>query len=384
MIQPYAVFGRAAIDSGTLEQMDIAIGLPVAVKGALMPDAHQGYGLPIGGVLATKDAIIPYGVGMDIGCRMHLSVFDCNPDILQAKRQWLATVLKDNTHFGKSDFPDKEEHHVLDHPDFKNIPFLSSMHQKASAQLGTSGSGNHFVDFGIFTFNNNIDGFNIKPGNYLALLSHSGSRNLGAEIARHYTRIAKAKTPAPKKAKQLAWFDIHSSEGDEYWRAMKLAGAYSSANHEIIHNKISKALNITPCFQIENHHNFAWKEKLPSGENVIMHRKGATPAHKGTLGIIPGSMTEPAYIVRGKAHEEALNSAAHGAGRRISRKKAKQHFTHKELHEILERAGVMLIGGGIDEIPGAYKNIEDIMQYQEPMVETLANFYPKIVIMDKG
>lgn len=379
-----AIFGREEIDGPTHDQMENAMNLPVSVQGALIPDAHLGYGLPIGGVLATRNTVIPFGVGMDIGCRMHLSVFDIDPVFIDKEQNAIKKILKDNTRFGKASFEKKKDHPVLGHSDFHEIKFLKSLHQKVHEQLGTSGSGNHFVDVGIFILEKKHSKLNIKPGAYLAVLSHSGSRNFGAEIARHYTRVAKSKTNLPKNQRQLAWLDLSNDDGKEYWRAMELAGLFSAANHEIIHNSISDALKTSPIVQIENHHNFAWKEKLPSGETVIMHRKGATPAHKGILGIIPGSMIHPAYIVEGKGCHEALNSASHGAGRCMSRNQAKQNFTKKELQQTLDKAGVHLIGGSTDETPLAYKNIETIMQYQDKMVNVLANFIPKIVIMDKN
>ena len=221
----------------------------------------------------------------------------------------------------------------------------------------------------------------LKAGNYVALISHSGSRNFGAQIARHYTNLAKDKRQLPKGAQNLAWFDLNEEEGEEYWIAMNLAGDYSAANHQIIHNKLAKALGEKPILKIENHHNFAWKEMLDDRSEAIIHRKGATPALTDSLGIIPGSMTTPAYIVKGKGNPLSLNSASHGAGRLMSRSAAKSTFTNKSLKQTLDKAGVELLGGGLDESPEAYKDIHEIMRYQNDLVEIMAIFYPKIVRM---
>jgi tRNA-splicing ligase RtcB len=222
----------------------------------------------------------------------------------------------------------------------------------------------------------------IQPGEYFAILSHSGSRNFGAEIAQHYTRIAADKLGFSGEAGKLAWLELNSEEGQEYWQAMTLAGDYSAANHRIIHRKLSKALGEKPIKIIENHHNFAWKEKLTENETLIVHRKGATPAKVGDLGIIPGNMVSPAFIVSGKGSEASLNSASHGAGRQLSRTKAKNSFTKSSLKKVLDQEGVELIGGGPEESPLAYKNIFEVMEAQKDLVNVLALFYPKIVRME--
>lgn len=217
----------------------------------------------------------------------------------------------------------------------------------------------------------------------MAVLSHSGSRNFGANIAQHYTSIAKSICKLPKGAVNLAWLDLDTEEGYEYWNAMTLAGDYAKANHQIIHQKISAALGENPVLTIENHHNFAWKEKLEDGTEVVVHRKGATPAHINIYGVIPGSMTLPAFIIKGKGNRQSVCSASHGAGRQLSRSKAKQQFSEKMLHGVLNKAGVELIGGGTDEAPMAYKDIHRVMEYQKDLVEIVGKFHPKIVRMSK-
>ena len=378
----FNVFGSEHIEQGAMNQMYTAAKLPVAVAGALMPDAHSGYGLPIGGVLATENAVIPYGVGVDIGCRMCLSVFDINPKELIQREHYFTRELNEATLFGGGrQFETSTPHEVTDRKLFDEISLLKGLQGRAAKQLGSSGSGNHFAEFGVVEITEKDTILGIDPGTYLGLLSHSGSRALGANIANHYTKIAKQKRRLPGEANNLAWLNMDEEEGIEYWLSMNLAGDYASACHHIIHEKIAKQLGRQPMKMIENHHNFAWKE-IYEGKEVIVHRKGATPAGKNVLGIIPGSMTAPGFIVKGKGESASLNSAAHGAGRKMSRTAALNSITQNVLKETLQKHGVKLLGGGLDEAPHAYKDIEEVMKSQKHLVDTVGKFTPKIVKMD--
>jgi len=379
---PFNVFGREFIEEGAMHQMYQAARLPVSVGGALMPDAHHGYGLPIGGVLATENAIIPYGVGVDIGCRMCLSIFDIDPKDLKQKEAYFTRELNEATLFGSGrEFKEGTEHAVLDDPLFHEIPLLNRLQGKAAKQLGSSGSGNHFVEFGVVKITQKDAVLDVAPGLYLGLLSHSGSRALGANIAQHYTQLAKAKRKLPGEVANLAWLLLDEAEGMEYWLSMNLAGEYAKACHHVIHAKIARQLGREPITMVENHHNFAWKETIDSKE-VIVHRKGATPAGKDVLGIIPGSMTAPGFIVKGKGEAASIYSASHGAGRQMSRSKAMNNITHHALKAELEKHDVKLIGGGLDEAPFAYKNIHAVMEAQQQLVTAIGCFYPRIVKMD--
>ena len=378
----FNVFGQEHIEQSAMHQMYTAAKLPVAVAGALMPDAHHGYGLPIGGVLATENAVIPYGVGVDIGCRMCLSIYDIDPKELVQKESFFARELGEATLFGSgAQFQRSENHEVMDNELFFQLPLLKGLHTRAWKQLGSSGSGNHFVEFGVVEIAEKDEVLGVAPGNYLGLLSHSGSRALGANIANHYTKLAISKRRLPQDAKNLAWLNLDEEEGMEYWLAMNLAGDYASACHHVIHNKIAKQLGRKPMKMVENHHNFAWKEKW-EGRDVIVHRKGATPAGKDVLGIIPGSMTATGFIVKGKGEAASVNSASHGAGRLMSRSKAMQSITHNALKDELKKHGVRLLGGGLDEAPFAYKDINVVMQSQQSLVDVVGSFTPKIVKMD--
>lgn len=378
----FPVFGAEHIEAGALDQMKMAIQLPISVAGALMPDAHQGYGLPIGGVLATQaDKIIPYAVGVDIACRMCLSIFDLPASAVDTEKNKLKKTLLDHTHFGMGSKTNVHyDTSLFDRPEWNAFKTVRSLKDKAYAQLGTSGTGNHFVEWGeLLVSGNTLDG--MPAGTYLALLSHSGSRGFGSAIANNYSAIAMQKTLLPREAKHLAWLDLDSDEGQEYWIAMNLAGDYASANHHEIHNKIARALNVRPVMRIENHHNFAWKEKLDNGTDVMVHRKGATPAGKGVLGVIPGSMSTPGFVVRGKGDITSINSASHGAGRLMSRSAAFKTINKEEVSRNLMDKKITLIGSGLDEAPMVYKDIHAVMAAQADLVEILASFQPRIVRM---
>ncbi|BDS13682.1 RtcB family protein [Aureispira anguillae] len=381
----FQIYGADGIAENAKSQMQQAMRLPVSVNGALMPDAHHGYGLPIGGVLATENAIIPYGVGVDIGCRMCLSIFDAKESYLEQNKSQLKKIIQNNSRFGRSTFEDnKREDAIFDRPEFREIGLIRSLLDKAYSQIGSSGGGNHFVEFGLVKINDINNDLNLPVGTYLALLTHSGSRGFGAKIANTYTNIAIKKRNLPKAVAHLSWLYMNEQEGQEYWLAMNLAGDYASACHHHIHRRVQKALGIKELRRIENHHNFAWKEQLKDGRSVYVHRKGATPAHQGQWGIIPGSMTAPAFIVRGLGNSASINSAAHGAGRAFSRRKAKESFTKKMLRNELKNKQVELIGAGLDEAPFAYKDIHTVMQAQQDLVQVVAPFYPKIVRMDSA
>jgi tRNA-splicing ligase RtcB len=380
---PYQIWGEN-LESTAVQQLKNACKLPIAVSGALMPDAHVGYGLPIGGVLATHEAVIPYAVGVDIACRMKLTVLDLPVSALADDQTRLTRALERETRFGMgASFQSRRQHDVMD-ADWSVTSVTSGLKDRAWAQLGTSGSGNHFVEFGQLTVFDDAAG--LSRGEYFALLSHSGSRGTGAQVAQHYSRLARELHPElPQELSHLAWLDLSTEAGQEYWAAMELMGRYAAANHALIHAYMAHALGVEVRLDIENHHNFAWRERhrLPDGSEgeVIVHRKGATPAGVGVLGIIPGSMGTPGYIVRGKGVAASLNSAAHGAGRRMSRTKAKAMFTWDVALRFLHERGVTLLSAGLDEVPMAYKDIDEVMAAQRDLVEPLARFEPRLVKM---
>jgi tRNA-splicing ligase RtcB len=381
------IWGADIIDQQAIDQLQNAMRLPVTVGGALMPDAHVGYGIPIGGVVALENAVAPYMVGVDIACRMMMSIYPASAGEMfdnVTTRDQLRRALKEETRFGiGAQFGkyDRRTHDVLDDDAWEATRLLKHLKDKAFAQLGTSGSGNHFVDAGILEIDaDSPGGLGLEPGRYLAIMSHSGSRGVGANIADYYSKLAQKVTPLPDKLRHLAWLPLSSQEGEEYWISMNLAGRFASACHHTIHRAIGKRLGERPLVQVENHHNFAWEEEW-RGRKVIVHRKGATPAHEGVLGIIPGSQGHDSFIVRGKGSEDSINSASHGAGRQMSRKAAKERIPKRERDAWLKQQNVELLAGGMDEAPQAYKNIHEVLALQTDLVEPIATFKPRIVLM---
>jgi tRNA-splicing ligase RtcB len=367
------------LEPQSVQQMVNACELPIAVRGALMPDAHLGYGLPIGGVLATDNTVIPYAVGVDIACRMKMTVLDLPTHAVDDRTGQLEKAIYKETRFGLgASFERPRKHDVMDE-DWSVTPVTAHVKDKAWRQLGSSGTGNHFVEFGVLRVDDGSVG--LDPGEYLALLSHSGSRGAGATVAGHFSKLAMKQHPElPKQLRHLAWLDLDTADGRAYWQAMELMGKYAAANHACIHKHIARHLGAQVLLDLENHHNFAWREQH-DGRSLIVHRKGATPAAAGDIGIIPGSMASPTYVVRGKGNRDALNSAAHGAGRVMSRRKAKQTYRWKEVNQYLDERRVKLLSAGLDEVPMVYKDIDQVMAAQSDLVETLACFTPRLVKM---
>lgn len=381
--KPYKVWNEAGIEPIAKNQMDTCMKLPITVAGALMGDSHLGYGMPIGGVVATDNAVVPTMVGNDIGCRMALSVFPIEASYMAQRTQEFKSHLLECSRFGGrfEKFKKALDHPVLSRDEFKSVPFLKNKFQTALAQIGTSGGGNHFVEFGHVTITDPNNALGLPIGEYVGLLTHSGSRGLGASIANHYTKLAMEQCMLPDLAKDLAWLNLDTELGQEYWAGMNLSGDYASACHEQIHARISKAIGARPIATVENHHNFAWKE-VHGGREVVVHRKGATPAGQGVLGIIPGSMSSSCFIVSGKGVAESLNSASHGAGRLMSRTAAKNMVSESDMRKRLADMGIELIGGGPDECIDAYKPIAEVMAAQADLVDVLGTFMPRIVRME--
>lgn len=381
----YPVWGAEYIDPEAMRQMDWAMRLPISVAGALMPDAHVGYGLPIGGVLATEGAVIPYAVGVDIACRMRLSIYEVSPAILEQTPRRFESALWEHTQFGKGaqwTGTRRAEHPVLDDPAWAATRLLKSLRDAARNQLGTSGTGNHFVEWGRFSLREDAPQWGLRAGTYLAVLSHSGSRSVGFKIAGYYSKLAMSLHPdLDKSVRHLSWLSLGAEAGQEYWLSMELAGRFASANHFVIHHRVAAAVGLREKAVVENPHNFAWAVTLPDGRDVIVHRKGATPAAVGVMGVIPGSMGDAGYVVRGKGLAASLESAAHGAGRQMSRRAALSSITKTARDAYLRERGVALLGGGLDEAPQAYKPIQSIIAAQSDLIDIIGTFTPKVVRM---
>lgn len=386
--QRYDVWGAGLIAEKTHEQMEKAMRLPVARRGALMPDAHPGYGLPVGGVLGLENAVSPYAVGVDIACRMMVSVFPASWHAVKGQEEKLASAIERETAFGAgAGFRDARDHDIMRDPRWDEVPYVGRFRNKARHQLGSSGGGNHFVEFGELTLHERTETRygSLDAGEYVALMSHSGSRGFGYKVCQHYKDVAMDRCYGlPDDMKHLAWLDLDEQSGQDYWHAMQLAGDYASANHHLIHRHVAKAAKLKPVWQIEHHHNFAWKETHEvDGQpmELVVHRKGATPAADGEFGIIPGSMADIGAIVRGRGESRSLTSCSHGAGRKMSRTQAKRSFTKSDHKKVLAERNVTLLSGGLDEAPMAYKPIEEVLHAQRDLVDVIATFQPRIVKM---
>lgn len=380
----YKTYGGHLIAENAKQQMTEAMRLPIATRGSLMPDAHLGYGLPIGGVLETKNAIIPWAVGVDIACRMMVSIFPGTVDEWNSEE--LVDALIEETRFGpgaRFEYGKFRDDEVLEdekwytHRSFMQMAGVDKA--LAHRQLGTSGGGNHFVEFCDITFEE--DYLDIPAGQYMALMSHSGSRGLGFKLANYFSKLASMEMKLPGDLQKMAWFEDDGELGIAYWDLMNLAGDYASACHHAIHRTIGERIGGGVMHQVENHHNFAWKTETPSGNRYYIHRKGATPAAEGEEGIIPGSMADHGYLVVGKGDPRSLSSASHGAGRTMSRRQAHKEINKKNVFDQLAKKKVRLLGAGLDEAPNAYKDIDDVVAEQKDLVTPIAKIQPRIVRM---
>ena len=401
----FAVFGTLGVHFGydVIEQMNMAARLPVYADGALMPDAHKGYALPIGGVVALHEAVSPYGVGVDIACRMAMTIFPhLPPEELQKNRHRFLEDLKAVTRFGFDDFADApHQHPVMDDPRWKEkeLP-LKDHYDRAAKQLGTSGGGNHFADLMEGVVVKSADWLPLPVGTrFTALLTHSGSRGVGARMAEHYSKLAAKETSLVSTGipKEYAWLGINTDQGREYLRVMELMGLYAQANHHLIHANFIRRTGLTPLWipsskaskvdlphvtqpftAIENHHNYAWVKD----DGRVIHRKGATPASFGTPGLIPGSSGTTSYLVNGLCNPESLESSSHGAGRPYSRSEAKRRFDREAFLEHMEREGILYSGVAPDEAYSAYKDIREVIGVQDGvLVDVIAEMRPVVVRM---
>lgn len=383
--QPFTLFGTPGIDFEyeAIEQMKRVLSIPVSINGAMMPDAHVGYGMPIGGVAALENAVSPGFVGYDIACRMTLTILDMTPADFMSHRQQFATDMQAVSSFGKgSGFAKKERrtHPVMDDPLWQTLPHVKQLHSLAWQQLGSSGGGNHFFDAVIGEVVEGAEWLPLPVGaQFVAIITHSGSRGTGHKLATHYVKLAKQETNriASGVPSGYEWLNITTDVGREYLAVMALMGQYAQANHHLIHQHFLKRAKVGQVAQYENHHNYAWVQ--PDGK--IIHRKGATPASKGVVGIIPGTSGTPSYLVEGLGNQESLESSSHGAGRPFSRTEAKRRHNATLVKKWMKEQDVLSFGLAADETFMAYKDIDHVMSLQTDLVRTVARMWPKVVIM---
>ena len=367
---------RAAdLEEGALQQSLNLTNLPFAHHHvAVMPDAHKGYGMPIGGVLPAKDAIVPYAVGMDIGCGMcsvetGIKAADISREKLDTYLYGIAAAIPQGFNWHKK--PQK-------HPVFSEMPddsgALNAERSNVKKQLGTLGGGNHFVEF------------QADPAGKLWIMLHSGSRNIGKKVAEHYhKRAVKSCNLQGEKlpTSELSFFRFDSPDGQEYFRAMSWCQKFSRANRQVMMDVILDIVGESPRQRIDIHHNYAAVEKH-FGEKVVVHRKGAIKAEQGDMGIIPGSMGTHSYIVQGLGNAESFNSSAHGAGRRLGRRAAKRAIPVERVLREMKDKGIEVYTNQLKDLPeestDAYKDIDYVIEQQQDLVKVVTTLKPFAVL----
>jgi len=387
-------------EEGALEQASNLSSLPFIFKHiALMPDTHQGYGMPIGGVIACKNVVIPNAVGVDIGCgmcAMKTNLMDITTEqlkkILGGSEEYRGGIRSSipvgfNHHSKKQDrnlMPSLNSIFDVKEDDLEfnwNNYIVAQEYQSALHQIGTLGGGNHFIEI-----QKGSDGF-------IWIMIHSGSRNLGYKVAKYYNQIAQelckkwySNIPEFKGEDGLAFLPMDTIEGIAYFKEMNYCLEFAYANRKLMLERIKEAfLAVVDCTfekEINIHHNYAqWENHF--GQNVIVHRKGATSAREGQLGIIPGSQGTSSYIVKGKGNPESFQSCSHGAGRAMSRTKARETLDLEQEKKKLDEQGILHAIRGksdLDEASSAYKDIQIVIKEQEDLIEVLVSLKPLAVV----
>ncbi len=369
------------LEGGALQQAKNIANLPFAFHHvALMADCHQGFGMPIGGVLALDKVIIPNAVGVDIGCGM-CTVKTSLEHISHPELKNLMSDIRQVTPLGfKHHKSPQDEKYMPASTDVDKMEVVSREYENARFQLGTLGGGNHFIE--------------IQKGSdgKIWIMIHSGSRNIGKQVADHYNRLATKlneqwDSPVPRSV-QLAYLPLDTPESNAYMREMQYCVDFAFANRKLMMDRIldifsdyfSSNFNAFPMINIA--HNYAAKESH-FGKEVIVHRKGATLAEKDTTGIIPGSQGTQSYIVKGKGNPESFNSCSHGAGRVMGRKQAQRSLNLKEEIKKLNEKGIIHAVRSVkdlDEAASAYKDINLVMKNQQDLVEVLVELTPLAVV----
>ena len=367
------------IEEGALLQAGNLANLPFAFRHiAIMPDAHQGYGMPIGGVLATRDVIIPNAVGVDIGCGM-CAVQTSLQEIDRESLKKIMTEIRMLVPLGFKHHKHRQSASLMPSAG-GNLKIIEIEYRNALKQVGTLGGGNHFIEL-----QKGSDGF-------IWIMVHSGSRNIGYQVANYYNKKAidinsRSKSAIPKNW-QLAYLELDSVIGQTYWNEMRYCVDFAFANRKLIIERIMEAIvdNIRSGIRFSDliniAHNYAAGEKH-FGRQVIVHRKGATRAEKGEYGIIPGSQGSKSYIVIGRGNPESFRSCSHGAGRIMGRKQAQRQLDLEKEKKRLDSLGINHAIRGkrdLDEAAGAYKDISTVMENQEDLVEIDIELTPLAVI----
>lgn len=382
--KPVLSWANHQLDRQESKMASNVAALPFVFKHvALMPDVHLGKGALVGSVIATKDAVIPAAVGVDIGCGMAAVRLPFSGDLLEGKLKKIRQQIERSIPVGRlgNKNIEKQVTNWQGWRDFKELHSgVQDLDHKAISQMGSLGGGNHFIELCLDT------------ENYVWLMLHSGSRHIGNKLAQCHistgkklAELANLSLPDP----DLAYFIAGTPEFDAYWRDLQWAQDYARFNRDVMMSRFKRIIEefvtggkeIKPLLSVNCHHNYAEKE-IHFGEDVYVTRKGAVRAQKEDYGIIPGSMGAKSYIVKGKGNQDSYCSCSHGAGRLMSRTKAKKEFTVEDVIEQTQGVECRKDSGIIDEIPGAYKPIEEVMANQSDLVEVVATL--KQVVCVKG
>lgn len=369
------------VESGALEQARNLANFPYAVHHiALMPDCHQGFGMPIGGVMATREVIVPNAVGVDIGCGM-CAVQTSLTDITAPQLRKLFSSIRSRIPLGHRHHKHSQDPSRMPPvEDDRPMPVVRREYRSATRQVGTLGGGNHFIE--------------VQKGSdgQIWIMIHSGSRNIGKQVADYYNRLAiklndEWKSPVPR-SHQLAYLPLDHEAGQQYIREMNYCVDFAFANRKLM---MDNCLNVFRSFfgkdfrsapLINIAHNYAAFENH-FGQDVVIHRKGATKADKDTIGIIPGSQGANSYIVRGKGNKASFESCSHGAGRTMGRKEAIRTLNLAEEVKKLEDKGVLHAirsQRDLEEATSAYKDIGQVMELQGDLVDVMVELRPLAVI----
>ncbi len=366
------------IEEGALQQAKNLANLPFIFKHvAIMPDAHQGYGMPIGGVMAALDVVVPNAVGVDIGC----GVCAVKTSLKGLEREDLKKIMGDVRKLVPLGFKHhrKKQNKSLMPGLISTLNVVETEYQSALSQIGTLGGGNHFIE--------------IQQGSdgHIWLMIHSGSRNIGFKVANYYNKLAvqlneKWKSPVPKNW-QLAYLPMDTKPAQKYFKEMQYCVDFALANRKLMMDRLKKAvagyfadIEFEPIINIA--HNYASFEKH-FNTDVIVHRKGATQARKGQLGIVPGSQGTLSYIVKGKGNPDSFESCSHGAGRVMGRKQAQRELSLEKEKKRLDDMGVIHAIRGkrdLDEAASAYKDISTVMRNQADLVDIVVELRPLAVV----
>lgn len=371
-------------DEATIEQLR-DVQKAGAVRTAIMADGHLGYHMPIGGVAAYLNKVSVAGVGVDIACGNAAILTNLGLADIEGRENELADEIFNTIEFGIGTTNHSEDaptdNPLFEDPRFESIPteYRETLRQMARNQIGTVGSGNHYVD--VF----------VDRWERIWVGVHFGSRGFGFNIANGFTQLSVDKDFGLRKGLYniVALYDLDTPLGDAYWNAMHLAGDYAHLGREWVVRKVVELIGGKEVDLVHNHHNFAWKElHLVEGapEEVVVVRKGATPAWPGQRGFVGGSMGDDSVILRGNVPsfeecERALYSTVHGAGRVLSRKRAKRELDKGKVEAWLRDKGVVVRGGDLDEAPQAYRRLPDVLAAQGETIQVLETLTPKIVCM---